>query len=78
MEPGGETVRWICPLCSNPIVNPNYHVRDFHNFTDDVARLNFLNSKYFVFKEVVLNSCVAKGSDSKMPSKNKKNAAHFK
>ena len=81
MEPEDDEVtdsRWICPLCSRPIANPNDHVKDFHNFTDDAARNNFLKSKYFVFKKVVENNCGAKGGDSKMPSKNKKNAPHFR
>jgi hypothetical protein len=34
------------------VADADDHVRNYHNFTDDVARENFLRSKYFVFEKV--------------------------
>jgi len=45
-------LNFVCPLCSKIISNPESHVTNYHNFTDPVARTNFLHSEFFVFKKV--------------------------
>ena len=47
---------FLCPLCADLTSNPGDHLKFFHNFTDQVARDNFLDSRFFVFQEISTES----------------------